>query len=144
MLPDEVREAVEYMDDLILHYEHFDSSKWTAIKAHLLAREAEVERLQRALERSECYHRCSRIHPHCQLKIARIIAPDNLWRWHVTMPDGHIFATSGAGNSFQTLDECMADAQTNGREWLEKADAIWRDSHPRITAHLSENSRGND
>ncbi|SEJ54595.1 hypothetical protein [Frateuria terrea] len=58
MLPDEVRKAVEYLDDLILNYHNFDLLKWQTIRAHLLAREAEVEFEQkRSEERGRMFDR---------------------------------------------------------------------------------------
>jgi DNA recombination-dependent growth factor C len=46
MLPDEVREAVERIDSLMKFAGSENGSDWQTIRAHLLAREAEVERLQ--------------------------------------------------------------------------------------------------
>lgn len=40
MLPDEVRKAVEYVDQI---FDDADNGEWATIKAHLLAREAEVD-----------------------------------------------------------------------------------------------------
>jgi hypothetical protein len=144
----ELREAVERMctpldESRLSGATAKEDARCMAIIAKALRdQEAEIAKLNRLLERAQCYHRCSRIHPHCQLKIARIGAPDHLWFWTVTMPDGHCYATSGAGKSFDSMDECMSDAQTNGRKWLEQADTIWRESHPRITAHLGGENNG--
>lgn len=55
MLPDEVRVAVEYVDQI---FDDADNGEWAAIKAHLLAREAEVEFEQkRSEERGRMFDR---------------------------------------------------------------------------------------
>lgn len=74
-----------------------------------------------------CYHRCKRIHPHCQLRITRDVAPDTGWHWAVTMPDGHLYDIS---HGHMTFEQALADMQQRGVTALDAADAIWRRPTP--------------
>ena len=104
MLPDEVREAVEYVDQI---FDDADNGEWAAIKAHLLAREAEVAEVRREMD------------------------------------------------DYNAVESALEDAIATGnklRDQAERAEALLREclavmelhpaTHNRITAHLSENSRG--
>jgi hypothetical protein len=61
-------------------------------------------------------------HPHCSLSLTRSIAPDHLWHWSVTMPDGHCYAIKG-GMSF---DVALESLRGEGVQRLHEADAKWR------------------
>jgi len=74
-----------------------------------------------------CEDRCQRIHPHCQLRLTRDIAPDSGWHWAVEMPDGHLYDVS---KSPMTFPQALADMQKRGVVALDAADVIWRRMHP--------------
>ena len=82
--------------------------------------------IRQYLERvMDCKEKCQRIHPHCTLEITRSIAPDSLWHWIVTMPDGHCWEIKG-GFSFEDALESM---KTDGIKSLLWADDTWRKLH---------------
>lgn len=97
MLPDEVRKAVEWIDSLMKFAGSENISDWQTIRAHLLAREAEVERLT---EDRDSQQRAA------------------------------IAALARAERAEALLRECLAVMELHPA------------THNRITAHLSENSRG--
>jgi hypothetical protein len=134
-MDENVAKAFRRMEELFPH----NLAPMQTIRARLVELEAENERLRGALERSICHHRCARIHPHCQLRLTRDYAPDSRWHWAVTTPDGHIYDISKGP---MTFEQALADMQKRGVVALDASDAIWRESHHRITAHLSENGHG--
>jgi hypothetical protein len=74
---------------------------------------------------TDCTHRCQRLHAHCTLTLSRSIAPDHLWHWAVTMPDGHCWEIKG-GMDFQAA---LASMYYDGQRSLLAADQRWRDDH---------------
>ncbi len=72
-----------------------------------------------------CEERCKRLHPHCQLLLARDIAPDDKWHWSVVMPDGHLFDIRGG----MTFPEAVSSMHQAGIISLQKADDVWRKAH---------------
>ena len=71
----------------------------------------------------DCAERCKRRHPHTQLTVTRYIAPDSLWFWNVTMPDGHMF---DLGKGFDSAEAAMTDAADAGIKALHKAETFAR------------------
>lgn len=69
----------------------------------------------------------ARLHPHCSLTLTRSIAPDHVWHWSVTMPDGHVYDVS---HGPMTFEQALADMQKRGVVALDAADTIWRASRP--------------
>ena len=73
-----------------------------------------------------CEERCQRLHPHCQLRLTRDIAPDDGWHWCVVMPDGHNYDNSHGRMNFA---QAVADMNGRGLTALNSADVIWRRTH---------------
>lgn len=57
-----------------------------------------------------------------ELKIARCIAPSDVWYWVVEMPNGHVTAVSKIGA--HSIEEAVQDAATNGVEAFKRAEAF--------------------
>ena len=64
----------------------------------------------------------------CRLIICRNIAPANMWHWSVELPDGHMWNCSE--KSYDSLAECMENANTDGVRQLNRADLAWAKDHP--------------
>lgn len=75
---------------------------------------------------TDCKEKCQRLHPHCELRFSRNIAPDTNYHWSVVMPDGHMWSCGGKGD----LEAVVADMNANGIPSLMAADKAWRDNHP--------------
>ena len=55
-----------------------------------------------------------------RLEIARSLVPMDKWHWCVVLNGGHIFSASEI--SFDSVEDCMIDASTNGVEKFKMAE----------------------
>ena len=145
MLPDEVRKAVEDVDQI---FDDADNGEWATIKAHLLARDAEVERLQARVEREESD--CLEVIQErdwaqdCLQKAHIALGGDGEWTCKMPSPE-----PPDSGDLHYDVPALAEEVRARA----ERAEALLRDASryldprhyseisARITAHLSENSR---